>query len=77
MANKRRGMLIKNTNDRPVEIRMSTRTLQLNPGEEKFITSEEVRDNVLRESLQVRSVSIVRPATPEEEAELKKRLETE
>lgn len=67
MAKKRRGMIVKNTNDKAVEIRMATRLLRVNPGEEKIITADEVRDPALRESLQVRSVSIVRPTTEAEE----------
>lgn len=74
MANKRRGMLIKNTNDRAVEIKMSSRTIRLNSGEEKVITASEVRDAALREHLQVRAVSIVRPATDQEEETLRKGL---
>ena len=75
MAKNRRGMLIKNTNDRAVHIEMKTRDIRLNPGEEKFITAEEVRDEQLRAKLQIRAVSIVRPSTEEEEAELMKELE--
>lgn len=63
----RRGMFIKNVSDRSVDIRMKTRTLKLSPGDIQIITAEEVRDVVLREHLQVRSVAIVRPATAEEE----------
>ena len=77
MATKRRGMLIKNTNDRPVEVALAKRSLRLNPGEEKLITADEVRDPALRANLQVRAISIVRPATEQEEAELKSRLEQE
>ena len=61
-------MIIKNTNDRPVEIEMATRVLVIHTGEEKRITADEVRDPKLRENLQVRAVSIVRPSTEEEEA---------
>lgn len=64
---KRKGMLIKNTNVRPVVIEMQTRTLSLQPGEEQLVTAEEVRDARLRELLQVRAVSIVRPAMEGEE----------
>lgn len=71
MAKKRRGMIVKNTNDRAVEIQMATRVLRVNPGEEQMITAEEVRDPNLRESLQVRSISIVRPVTEEEERTLR------
>ena len=69
-------MLIKNTNDRPVNIAMETRPIQLNPGEEKFITSEEVLDPTLREHLQVRAVSIVRPSTEEEDDALHLEIQT-
>ena len=68
-------MIIKNTGDRPVEIMMTTRILVINPGEEKRITAGEVRDPKLREGLQVRAVSIVRPSTEEEEEALKWSLE--
>ena len=60
-------MFIKNVSDHSVDIRMKTRTLKLSPGDIQIITAEEVRDAVLREHLQVRSVAIVRPATAEEE----------
>lgn len=66
MAN-RRGMLIKNVSERPVEIRMASRTLRLKTGEITLITADEVRDEVLRQNLQVRSVAIVRPTTAAEE----------
>lgn len=71
---KRRGMLIKNTGDRRVQITMATRLMHLGPGEEGLITPEEVRDPLLRESLQVRAISIVRPATDEEDQKLKERF---
>ena len=77
MAKQRRGMLIKNTNTRPVDIKMKTRVLRLNPAEEKLITADEVRDAALREKLQVRAVSIVRPSTEVEEDELMKEIEEE
>ncbi len=67
MAN-RRGMLIKNVSERPVEIRMDSRKLRLAAGEIRLVTAAEVRDEVLRQHLQVRSVAIVRPTTEEEEA---------
>ncbi len=77
MARTRRGMLIKNTHERPVELVLASRTLGLGPGDEVFITAEEVRDAAMREHLQVRTVSIVRPTTPEEEEELLARLAAE
>ena len=60
---KRRGMWIKNVAERPLSIRMRTRTIRMQAGEIVLITAEEVRDTVLREHLQVRSIAIVRPAT--------------
>ncbi len=77
MAKQRRGMLIKNTNTRPVDIKMKTRSLRLNAGEEKLITADEVRDAALREKLQVRAISIVRPSTEMEEGELMQLIEEE
>ncbi|MDA1028631.1 MAG: hypothetical protein O3B41_06210 [Bacteroidetes bacterium] len=71
---KRKGMLIKNTNPSLVTIKMATRTITLAPGDEELITAEEVLDDTLRDHLQVRGVSIVRPAGDEEEAELRERL---
>ena len=70
----RRGMLIKNTDDQSVRVSMATRILHIGPGEEALITAEEVRDPVLRESLQQRAIAIVRPATEEESAQLQERL---
>jgi len=60
-------MYIKNVSEHPVEIRMRSRVLRLSAGDIQIITAEEVRDPVLRDHLQVRSVAIVRPATAEEE----------
>ena len=75
MAKKRRGMIIKNTDDKAVEVSMKSRLLHVGPGEERAITAEEVRDPALRESLQVRAISIVRPVTEEEEEALREALE--
>jgi len=60
-------MLIKNTNVSSVEIDMSTRSIRLDPGDEELLTAVEVLDPALRAKLQIRAVSIVRPATDEEE----------
>ena len=73
----RRGMLIKNSGTRTIRIAMASRVVELAPGEEKFITPEEVLDPKLREALQIREISIVRPATTEEDAALKERLEAQ
>lgn len=67
MSRKRKGMLIKNTNRASVQIKMSSRTIFLGPGDEELLSAEEVLDNDLRAKLQIRAVSIVRPATDEEE----------
>lgn len=71
----RRGMLIKNSGTDPVRVSMSSRLLRLDSGEEAFITPEEVRDSRLREALQERSISIVRPATAAEDEVLRERLD--
>jgi hypothetical protein len=67
-------MIIKNTGSEPVRIAMATRIVHLGPGVEKMLTEEEVRDPMLREALQVRTISIVRPATKDEVEALKARL---
>jgi len=68
-------MLIKNNGTETVEVAMSSRQLRIDPGDEAFLTPNEVRDPVLREALQERSIAIVRPATPEEDEELRERLD--
>lgn len=67
-------MLLKNTNDRPVELTLASRVLRLAPGDEAAITADEVRDPAMREHLQVRTVVIVRPTSVEEEDALERRL---
>ncbi len=74
---KRKGMIVKNTHARPVTVDMSTRTIVVNPGDELPVTAEEVRDAALRQHLQVRAISIVRPTSDEEEEILKQQLEAE
>lgn len=71
----RRGMLITNNGTDPVEVSMASRRLRLEPGKEAFITPDEVRDPVLREALQERSIAIVRPATPDEDEALQEQLD--
>ncbi|PEN14615.1 hypothetical protein CRI94_06225 [Longibacter salinarum] len=73
----RRGMLIKNTGTESVTVVMDTRTIDIGAGEETFITPEEVRDDALREALQVRTISIVRPATKQEDLTLREQLGAE
>lgn len=70
----RRGMWIKNTGTEEVCVSMSSREVCLQPDEEKLITPEEVRDPTLRRALQERNISIVRPATEEEDEALQERL---
>lgn len=67
-------MIIKNTSTKPVEIEMKSRKIVVKPGQELLLTAEEVRDPVLREHLQVRAVSIVRPASEEEEQDYRRQL---
>lgn len=68
-------MLIKNLSERPLTIEMATRTLELEAGEETAVTAEEVRDGVLREHLQVRTIAVIRPTTSEENEQLERELE--
>ena len=77
MSRKRKGMVIKNTHDKAVEIHLAQRVLVIHPGEEKPVSAEEVKDPVLRESLQVREISIVRPTTDAEEETLQRQWEEE
>ena len=71
---KRKGMWIKNSHTKPVDIEMATRRVQLGPGEKTLVSAEEVRDATLRAHLQIRAVSIVRPSTDEEEEALHRQL---
>ncbi len=77
MSRKRKGMIVKNTEERSVEINLATRTLVIHPGEEYPVSADEVRDPVLRENLQVHTISIVRPMTEAEEDELQRLFEAE
>lgn len=60
-------MLIKNISEQPLTIEMETRDLDMEAGEETMITPDEVLDPTFRHHLQIRSVTIVRPATQEDE----------
>ncbi len=77
MSRKRKGMIVKNTEERSVVIKLATRTLVIHPGEEYPVSADEVKDPVLRENLQVHTISIVRPMTEAEEDELQRLLEAE
>ena len=65
-------MLIKNTDRVSVSLRMKTRVVEIGPGKELPVTAEEVRDTNLRDKLQARELSIVRPISEEEEAAILK-----
>ncbi|MAQ93985.1 hypothetical protein B1759_03805 [Rubrivirga sp. SAORIC476] len=73
----RRGMIIKNVSERPLDLRLDTRTLHLEAGEERPVSPVEVKDTRLRQALQVRSIAIVRPTTPEESEALAEELSNE
>ena len=62
----RRGMIIKNVSEHALDLRLGTRTLTLATGDECPVTAPEVKDPILRNALQLRSIAIVRPTTPEE-----------
>jgi hypothetical protein len=49
----------------------------MGPGDEVFISPEEVLDPKLREALQIREITIVRPATTEEDVALREQLESQ
>ena len=61
-------MIIKNVVERPLALKLDTRVVKMEPGEEVPVSAVEVRDVVLRENLQIRTIAIVRPATEEEDA---------
>lgn len=61
-------MIIKNVSDDALDLRLDTRALHLDAGEERPVTAREVKDTRLRQALQVRSIAIVRP-TNDAEAE--------
>ncbi|MEM8556744.1 MAG: hypothetical protein AAGG50_02765 [Bacteroidota bacterium] len=74
MANQRRGMLIKNVSERPLTIILKNRGIDMTAGEEVLVTAEEVRDDILRDHMQRRTIAIVRPSTEEENEALLQRL---
>ena len=66
----RRGMIIKNVSEASLDLRLDTRVLHMEAGDERPVSPVEVKDGVLRQALQVRSIAIVRPTTEAEAAEL-------
>ena len=62
----RRGMIIKNVSDGTLDLRLDSRTIHMDAGDERPVSPPEVKDPALRRALQVRSIAIVRPTSPEE-----------
>ena len=67
---KRKGMIIKNTDKKPLTVKLKHREFGLPPGGEAPITSDEVMENAMRDLLQVRQLAIVRPLTEQENKEV-------
>ena len=63
-------MIIKNTNKKPLTVKLKHREIGLPPGGTAPITSEEVMENSMRDLLQVRQLAIVRPLTEQENKEV-------
>ena len=63
-------MIIKNVSEAPLDLRLDTRVLHLEAGDERPVTAAEVKNGVLRQALQIRTIAIVRPTTEEEASEL-------
>ena len=70
----RRGMIIKNVSNQTLDLRLDTRTVSLAAGDERPVTAPEVKDPILRNALQMRTIAIVRPTTPEESEALDREL---
>lgn len=66
----RRGMIIKNVSEKTLDLRLDTRTISMEAGDERPVSPVEVKDSALRQALQIRSIAIVRPTTPEESEQL-------
>lgn len=73
----RRGMIIKNVSEDTLDLRLDTRTIHMEAGDERPVSPVEVKDSALRTALQVRSIAIVRPTTPEESEALAAELSEE
>ncbi|MEM6784238.1 MAG: hypothetical protein AAF624_10955 [Bacteroidota bacterium] len=67
-------MLIKNVSEAPLTIILASRALEMTAGEEILVTASEVRDPVLRDHMQRRTIAIVRPSTDDENDALLARL---
>lgn len=66
----RRGMIIKNVSEDALDLRLDTRTIHMEPGDERPVSPVEVKDSALRQALQIRSIAIVRPTSSEESEQL-------
>lgn len=67
-------MIIKNVSERPLDLRLDTRTIAMEPGDERPVSPVEVKDGALRQALQIRSIAIVRPTTLDESDALEAEL---
>ena len=67
---KRKGMIIKNTDKKPLTVKLKHREFGLPPGGEAPITSDEVMEDAMRDLLQIRQLAIVRPLTEQENIEV-------
>jgi len=70
IARKRKGMIVKNTNKKPLSVKLKHREIGLPPGGTAPVTSDEVMEDAMRDLLQVRQLAIVRPLTEQENKEV-------
>ncbi|MCY4674302.1 MAG: hypothetical protein OXD43_11175 [Bacteroidetes bacterium] len=70
IARKRKGMIVKNTNKKPLSVKLKHREIGLPPGGTAPVTSDEVMEDAMRDLLQVRKLAIVRPLTEQENKEI-------
>ncbi len=63
-------MIVKNTNKKPLSVKLKHREIGLPPGGTAPVTSDEVMEDAMRDLLQVRKLAIVRPLTEQENKEI-------
>ena len=63
-------MIVKNTNKKPLSVKLKHREIGLPPGGTAPVTSDEVMEDAMRDLLQVRQLAIVRPLTEQENKEV-------
>ena len=63
-------MIVKNTNKKPLSVKLKHREIGLPPGGTAPVTSDEVMEDAMRDLLQVRKLAIVRPLTEQENKEV-------